>query len=439
MKWSSYNHLYESPRHGRLLFNFLSGAYVDLNDSRLYERVISIKDNPSNAVHIDSELSASLIENGILCEDESANKNLTDYALLCHMFSPNEKNLVILPTLGCNLSCSYCYEGENVQNKKMSADVVEELKKYISRKYSNGPVAVHWYGGEPLLAFDIIEEISLYMQSHNIDYHASIVSNAVLLSRSIIEKLENLKITEIQITLDGWGETHDRKRKFRNGRGSFEVIFKNLQSLQDFISITNKQIHVDIRINIDKDNAEEYHIIVDNIRKLFPSFRVYPALLRQYSSCKSTLNCFANQKEYADFLMEQYEKYGLYALDIFPIPRKFVPCMATSPYTTVVGPDGELYLCLKDVGDRKECVGNIFTGRNNAAMVAMYGSGYLTFRNPQCVDCKMLSICGGGCPNVQYRKKMYGEEYDACVPLKYPEYTNRCLDIYYDYLQSVEI
>ena len=246
MKWSSYNHLYESPRHGRLLFNFLSGAYVDLNDSRLYERVISIKDNPSNAVHIDSELSASLIENGILCEDESANKNLTDYALLCHMFSPNEKNLVILPTLGCNLSCSYCYEGENVQNKKMSADVVEELKKYISRKYSNGPVAVHWYGGEPLLAFDIIEEISLYMQSHNIDYHASIVSNAVLLSRSIIEKLENLKITEIQITLDGWGETHDRKRKFRNGRGSFEVIFKNLQSLQDFISITNKQIHVDI-------------------------------------------------------------------------------------------------------------------------------------------------------------------------------------------------
>lgn len=435
MKWSEYNYIYESKRYGRLLFNLLSGAFIDLNENSLYKTVCEIKSNPNNYL-VDEELYKSLIENGVLCEDDSINRNITEYIALSHMFSPQERNLVILPTLNCNLACSYCYEGKNIQNKIMSEDTLNVLKKFIKKNYDGYPVKLNWYGGEPLLAFNIIKDISSYIQSIGIQYQASIVTNGVLLNEKIINDLENLKISDIQITLDGWKEKHDNRRKFKNRKGTFDTIIKNLTILHRYIEDNNSPTNVSIRINVDKENKDDYHIAYDQIREMFPNFTCYPGLLRQYNTCNSIISCFTDLKEYTDFLLYQYDHYGICSFDIFPIPKNLIPCIAESPYTNIVGPDGELYICLKDVGDLKESIGNIHEGRNNTAMIAMYGTGYLTFRNSECQNCKALSICGGGCPNVRYRNLKYGENNDTCSPFKYNDYIDKCLDIYYDYLKN---
>ena len=426
--------MYVSPRHGRLLFNLLSGAFLELNDEELYARVMSIKNAPDDVDKENSEIYDSLVENGILCERDEINSNIVDYVTLSRMFSPEERNIVILPTLGCNLSCSYCYESGKTKDKMMSPNIIRALKAYIIKEYSSSHVRLHWYGGEPLLAYDIIKEFSVFMKGHSIDYDASIVTNAVLLSRKIIEELGDLNITEVQVTLDGIKETHDSRRKYKTGEGTYDVILRNLGILHDYIEHNEANIKVDVRVNVDKMNSDEYHTIFNRFKEQFPKFTCYPGLLRHYSTCNSSVSCFANLREYADFLLYQYEEYGIGSMDILPIPKKLFPCMAVSPYTTIVGPDGELYLCLKDVGDEKESIGNIIEGRKNMALIAMYGSGYLTFKNPKCANCKVLSICGGGCPNIQYRNMMYGENNDNCSPFKYSKYLDKCIDIYYDYI-----
>ena len=119
MKWSRYNYIYESGKHGKLLFNLLSGAFVDLNDEELYRKIMSIKDSSDDVNKSDTEIYDSLAENGILCESDEINCNIVDYVTLSKMFSPEQRNLVILPTMGCNLTCSYCYESGRTQNKKM--------------------------------------------------------------------------------------------------------------------------------------------------------------------------------------------------------------------------------------------------------------------------------------------------------------------------------
>ena len=74
-------------------------------------------------------------------------------------FSSNYLNLIILPTEACNFRCTYCYE--TFENKKMPRPVVNGIKSLIDRRGEDlDRLDVSWFGGEPLLALDVITEIS---------------------------------------------------------------------------------------------------------------------------------------------------------------------------------------------------------------------------------------------------------------------------------------
>lgn len=434
MIWSKYNYIYKSQKHGWLLFNLLSGTCLDISDDDDRKELLCIRDNIDTYDFSDKkELYDALQSNGIICFDDDENKNLIEYVTLSNMFNQHIRNLTIIPTLSCNLACTYCYAAKNLKNEIMSRPVIERLKEYINEQYTGiqSGVYLNWYGGEPLLAFDIIKEISYYMKDKNIQYKAAIVTNAILLTKEKIELLDELNIKELQITLDGVKENHDRRRMFKNGSGTFDIILSNLSALYEYTK-DKKDFIIDIRINVDKENESDYHTLYNEISNKYPSFRCYPGILRQYSTCNSSIRCFANQTEVADFLIRQYDKYNINSPMFFPYLKGLTSCMAESPYTNMVGPNGELYLCLKDVGDEKECIGDIFKGKTNTRLAACYGTGYLTFRSDECRDCNVVTLCGGGCANLKYRNKKYSESNDACVPFKNMTYLEKYLDIHYE-------
>ena len=436
MKWSDYNYIYESSRHGTLLFNKLTGAFFDISDPETKAEMLKLKEDPDGYDFTDDpEACQKLLSAGVICnDDDETARNMLTYSLLAARFSPSVKYLTLLPTLDCNLACTYCFEEAHRCSGMMSQEVVDKLKEIIETEYGDGkePLMLSWFGGEPLLGYGIMKEITGHALSLGISLEAGIITNGVLLNESRINELDELKINNIQITLDGKRETHDKKRKFRNGRGTYDIILANMSALHAYMECTGAKIHVDIRINVDRENKDQYHGLLVELKERFPLFTVYPGIITQYRSCGTSLPCFADQREEALFYIEQYEKYGIIHPEFDISGKGMRSCMAEMVNTQIVGPKGEIYLCLQDVGNPHAVAGTLFDGKNNMPLVSAYCSGNLTFNSRKCRDCEVLTFCGGGCVNKRYRTKKYNEPHDVCAAYKDKDIFEKYLDLHYE-------
>lgn len=435
MKWSKYNLIYESPKHGWLLFNMLSGTFIDLNDDEAREIIESLRCNGDvdNLLASDNELRDYLLSSAIINENGDAdNLALLKMRSLMNRFDSSKKKTVIVPTMDCNLRCSYCFIGGNIKPSRMSDEVVERVKRYLKDTHrQNELVTINWFGGEPLLEVPTIKEISEYVLGLGMNLQSEIVTNGVLLTPEIIETFESLRIFGIQITFDGLKETHDEKRVFSDGRGTYDIIMNNLDYLHKYIS-SREFMKVNIRINVDKDNHDEYHKMHAVISEKYPLFTIYPGVLMQYKSCSSAINCFSRQKDVAEFWAQQYERYGIDDIQYYPLVKGTGACLAENPYSTVIGPEGEQYLCLKDVGDENEVVGNIFDNKKNVSKIVHYAVKTFCYDNDECNKCHAVALCGGGCPNLKYRKNTYNEDHDYCAQFKNINTMKRYLDLHYE-------
>lgn len=194
-------------------------------------------------------------------------------------FSNDQLELTIMPTEQCNFRCTYCYEDFN--KGRMSAKTVSALKKYLSRRASELQyLQIRWFGGEPLIVFDIIEEISSYATGLSLLYpglrhEGSVTTNAWHLNLEKAARLSSLNVKNFQITLDGPKEFHDRTRVQANSRGTYDVIHENLRSLRD----SSLDISIELRLHLMPDNLdkiEDYAMFLENEYLLDPRFKLEP-------------------------------------------------------------------------------------------------------------------------------------------------------------------
>src|ERR1017187_3340044 len=163
-------------------------------------------------------------------------------------------HLLLLPTEKCNFRCTYCYE--DFANGRMSPEVVQGVKRLIERRLG----ALHllqicWFGGEPLLALPVIEDISEYITSAvsirpDLRYEGSMTTNGYLLDTPTVNRLLELGITQYQISLDGPEPFHDQTRVQANGRGSFQGIWKNLLTIR----ASAAPLSIMLRVHLTPDN-----------------------------------------------------------------------------------------------------------------------------------------------------------------------------------------
>ena len=142
-------------------------------------------------------------------------------------------------------------------------------------------LCVSWFGGEPLLGYKEIIELSTrlnaYAEENHIIYSSDMTTNGYLLSETFLDQLVNLaKVTNYQVTVDGSREGHEYQRVLRNGKGSYNKIIENLKNAAK----TNLRFNIVIRLNVSKDN---YKYIKD--------FLMHPQnyLHHYYVSCYSSL------------------------------------------------------------------------------------------------------------------------------------------------------
>jgi uncharacterized protein len=167
---------------------------------------------------------------------------------------PPITGMELVLTEGCNLACSYCFEKNMLSHKKMPLSIAAKAVDLLL-DYSNdqSELNITFFGGEPTLNYPVIKCITEYVQqkasSRNKSVHFNMTSNGTLLTSSMIDYFYQNKI-KILISMDGVKGTHDKFRIDKNGKGTFDRVYKNLKLLKE------KQPWIGIKMTIMPSEAQ---------------------------------------------------------------------------------------------------------------------------------------------------------------------------------------
>lgn len=386
MKESIYNSYYEKGDE-LIIYNTITSAVLLLDEKhkQLYNDFLE------NKTHLDENLKTELMKGGMLLEDEYNEKQAVEFFHMEKRLRHNSLSLTIAPTSDCNFRCPYCYE-KGIEHIHMDDSTIDALFEF-AKKQEKKKLAVTWYGGEPTLCLDEIEKISdLFIEYYGEDnYSATMVSNGYLLNREAALKLKSKNVTNVQITIDGPKEFHDKRRIFYDGSGSFDKIIENIENIYDILKIV-------IRINVDKTNIKETMRLIEYLdeKGLLEKIKFYIAPVNDINASRRNHNCFS-QKEFSKFEIDIYNKFQKY----HPMKPPFATlgiCGAISVDSYVVAPDGKLYKCWDEIGREGTEIGNVYEGITDKFNYLKWVSYNIKNYNKECDQCKNLPTCYGGCP-----------------------------------------
>lgn len=349
------------------------------------------------------KIKAYLKKNGILIEDFINEIDLLKMKFNIERASTKILSISISPTLDCNFRCVYCFEKHKKEN--MDKGVKDSLIKFIEKESTTiRYLGVAWFGGEPLLKYDLINELSKSFigicENKNVHYEASMSTNGYLLSKELYERLVgDCLVGHFQITIDGDQRSHDRRRPLYTGKGTFEKILGNLKD----IASSKAKAKITIRINVDKDNENSSVQALDILDKEglkdLVDFYFYPInTLGNVNPCIAS-KCFSGEEYLKKFLLHFRDSiYSGFKTTEYPMLRKGF-CETISSWSWSFAPNGRVYKCTNDLGNIDESVGYLDqSGKIKWNYNLVKWLTFNPFEEERCMKCKYLPICMGGCP-----------------------------------------
>jgi len=431
---SKYTYQFVSSRNDYLLYCSNSNSFIKLT-SDLYDFLKECKEDYNLINELDNHLIDLLKENKIIVlENEDSdyllkqqfNENLS-------AFSSSSLGLVLVPTLGCNFDCPYCFE-IGKKGKRMSDTVIEDIITFITKHKNINDLNITWYGGEPLLAFDLIQKI-LHKIIHDISIpikRHTIVTNGYFFTQKTINFFKSFPLNSIQITLDGNKQRHNNIRKQKKtGEGSFDRIMNNMDNILKELPDT----HLSVRINIEKENIQDYFDLHAQLSTRWKSAKVsiYPGFLRIDNEDGTALSCSAIDRWDANEMNFNLIKDGISYETPYPRLQSSRGCCATVVNSYIIGPEGEIYKCWNDVSDERRIIGYINQENLiNPSLFYRYMIRSKWYHNEECIHCFFLPICQGICAYYRLRNQHENGKYLLCQCMhKTPDLLNKSLEYWF--------
>lgn len=390
MNWSLYNYLF-SNLDKYYLYNSYTNNLMQF-DSKFNDILLNCIHKEFDKVPLD--VLDTLKKERILVESDENIYNNIKLKRTLSRYNSNILSLTIAPTTACNFKCTYCYEqGRQCKTIENTSNIVEDILRFAKSFPHVENLFVTWYGGEPLLKFDFIEAMSMRFLEEFAQYRAHMITNAYLLSESVIRKLKKLHISMLQITIDGMESTHNKRRPHIVKKDSFRTIIHNLDNLFQLYP----EVAVALRVNIDKSNSGEFHELYVFLTDRYKNCKlnIHPGWVTDEFSIEQNCDCL-NTPERTSFLIDQSELYNI-PVNLYP-SAEYGECSARHINSFVIGPEGELYKCWNDIGNIEKKIGTIkeYSVFNPISTNYMLGNDSLV--SERCKKCFCFPICNGGCP-----------------------------------------
>ena len=310
----------------------------------------------------------------------------------------------------CNLNCSYCFASQGKYHGDravMSFEVGKQALDFlIANSGTRKNLEVDFFGGEPLMNFDVVKKLVSYARKiekdHSKNFRFTLTTNGMLIDDDVID-FANREMSNVVLSLDGRKEIHDRFRVDYAGNGSWDRIVPKFQKLVK--ARGNKNYYM--RGTFTHANPDFLNDIKVMLDLGFTELSMEPVVCAPGDPSELTkkdLPIVLDQYEKLAELMIQREKEGRpftfyhYMIDLKGGPciyKRISGCGSGTEYMAVT-PWGDLYPCHQFVGDEKFKLGNIWEGVTNTDIRDEFASCNV-YARPECKDCWAKLYCSGGC------------------------------------------
>ncbi len=310
----------------------------------------------------------------------------------------------------CNLNCEYCFASQGKYHGERALMSFEVGKRAIDFLVENSGTRYHlevdFFGGEPLMNFDVVKKIVAYARSlekeHNKLFRFTLTTNGMLIDDDVID-FANREMDNVVLSLDGRREVNDHFRKTAGGVGSFDIIVPKFQKL---VKARNGEKYY-MRGTFTHNNPDFTNDIQTMLDLGFNELSMEPVV------CPPT-DKYALDENDKQIIFKEYEKlanmmiesrksdkpftFYHYMLDLEGGPciyKRISGCGSGTEYMAVT-PTGELYPCHQFVGNPDYLMGDIWNGVKRTDIRDKFKKCN-AYSRKECDDCWARLYCSGGC------------------------------------------
>ena len=320
------------------------------------------------------------------------------------------KALCIHIAHSCNLNCSYCFASQGKYHGEralMSFEVGKQAFDFlIANSGTRRNLEVDFFGGEPLMNFDVVKQLVAYARSiekqYNKNFRFTLTTNGMLIDDDVIE-FANKEMSNVVLSLDGRKEVHDRFRVDYAGNGSWERIVPKFQKMVEARGGKNYYM----RGTFTHANPDFLEDVKEMLRLGFNELSMEPVVCAPDDPSALTEEDFAvvcrQYEELAELMLERHKEGRPFTFYHYMIDLKGGPCIykrisgcGSGTEYMAVTPSGELYPCHQFVGEEEFKLGDVWNGVTNLKKQNEFGDCNVYTRE-ECKTCWAKLYCSGGC------------------------------------------
>jgi len=389
---------------------------------------------PGAAFSADEQSAIDLLQdNGFLVTDRETERQALNNFFTAVKTGTSELNVTVLTTLQCNFACDYCFQGDhgdyNKFAEKMSLETAARVADWTEHELDRvrpEQLLLTFFGGEPLLNVPVMyylaERLSGSARARGVRMMINVITNGLLLTEEIVDRLNPCGLNGIKVTLDGDRDAHNRLRPLRGGQGTFDRIIENVRRVAD-------RCHISIGGNFDERSVDSYPALLDFLqRQEFADKLVkvkFKPIVRNPEpekpkgmltltpvgangqpmkplggTCMTAAGAggasacdtcqFLDEK--MAFLRDETKRRGFNPGDGVHVG----PCHVHMDNARTIGPDGSLYPCPGFTGEKAQSTGHI-DGRMDPLRALAQERFDRLGPWKECGDCAFIPVCAGGC------------------------------------------
>lgn len=316
----------------------------------------------------------------------------------------------------CNLKCKYCFAEEGEYHGKrslMSAEVGKAALDFVVKNSaSRKNLEIDFFGGEPLMNFDVVKEIVAYgkelEKSNDKKFRFTITTNGMLLDEEK-QKFINENMHNVVLSLDGRKEINDAMRPRAGGQGSYDIIVPKYQSLAE----SRNQQNYYVRGTFTRNNLDFCEDVLHIADLGFEQISVEPVVAENtmpYAIKEEDLPAlYSEYEKLAKELMKRRQEGKGFQFFHFNIDLSGGPCVmkrlsgcGSGTEYLAVTPEGDLYPCHQFVGMEEFKMGTVYEGVTNKQKQEEF-SKCNVYAKEECRSCWAKFYCSGGCAANAYQ------------------------------------